>query len=108
MDAPQTRKWRAWLDLQPGAEQQLHVTGEVQVSATSKEPVLTRSQPQGINPAILILDLSIRKSASATRSSHGRRRPTWRWASLPASTTQVDIRWETAIIATINEIEEVH
>ena len=61
MPAPKTRKWRAWLNLQPGSENQLHVTGDVEVSATNKEPVLRRAQPQGINPKILILDLSIRE-----------------------------------------------
>ncbi len=108
MPAPKTRKWRAWLNLQPGSENQLHVTGDVEVSATNKEPVLRRAQPQGINPKILILDLSIRELGI------GEQVITWREAQYmemgvaPGQYTQVEIRWETSTIATIDRIEETH
>lgn len=43
-----------------GGNRQLTVLGEVQVGGGNEEPVLTRATPQGINPTVLILDLSTR------------------------------------------------
>ena len=53
----ETRDWYAWNDLMPPQPDFFHITGEVYVSNPGVEPMLTPSVPQGINPAILMLDL---------------------------------------------------
>ena len=58
--APNTRNWKA--DEKPdfvGRNYHLTVTGEVEVSATNLMPKLDEHTPQGINPRILLLDLTI-------------------------------------------------
>lgn len=58
--APKTRNWKA--DEIPdfvGRRYLLAVRGDVQVTATNQTPKLTVHTPQGINPRILLLDLSI-------------------------------------------------
>jgi hypothetical protein len=59
----QTKDWKAWENDQPGTGgPTLHVTGLVETSNSNQTPVLTEASPQGINPAILILNLSITTS----------------------------------------------
>lgn len=59
MAAPETRKWKAELNLMPISPRPLRVTGEVKTTAGNLKPRLKMAKPQGINPAILILDLAI-------------------------------------------------
>ncbi|MBX3305908.1 MAG: hypothetical protein KF751_07625 [Nitrospira sp.] len=54
-----TRNWRAWIDLMPPKPGDFQVTGEVYASNPGIRPELTPSIPQGINPAILMLDLKL-------------------------------------------------
>ena len=62
--APSTRNWRAnELPDFAGGHYHVEVTGEVQASATNYMPKLTYRNPQGINPRILMLDLTIEKTA---------------------------------------------
>lgn len=103
--APNTRNWKAWLNLQPPGPATLIVVGEVEADA---RPVLTKAVPQGLNPTILILDLTIEKTGDAGNA------PTWREARYEESPvaqsqySQVDIRWDSDIIATIDKIDEAH
>jgi hypothetical protein len=61
--APKTKDWHAWQDLQPGpAKPRLHVVGQVQKSSTNQTPKLSEHVPQGINPKILQLDLTLAAS----------------------------------------------
>jgi len=53
----QTREWFAWNDLSPPAPDYFHLTGEVFVANPGVDPLLVASEPQGINPKILLLDL---------------------------------------------------
>lgn len=55
--AKESLGWHAWLDTMPPAPEHLHVVGEVIVSNPGVRALLTMRYPQGINPAILILDL---------------------------------------------------
>jgi hypothetical protein len=104
---PNTRNWKAWLDLEPPALSTFHVVGEVEVSATNKEPVLTKADPQGIDPSTLLLDLTIRETGDA-----GDQVMTWREAHYQETWVtrgqykQVDIRWEDEIIASIEKVDE--
>lgn len=66
MSVLQSRGWYAVesTDL-TGNNRTLAVTGEVEVSHINEEPVLTEAEPQGINPTILILDLTIKTDIGA-------------------------------------------
>jgi hypothetical protein len=60
MSAPNTRNWKA-VEMPDfvGRIYRLTVTGEVEVSATNLTPKLDEHIPQGFNPRILLLDLTI-------------------------------------------------
>ncbi|MES2056096.1 MAG: hypothetical protein V4564_09170 [Pseudomonadota bacterium] len=59
MSVLNSRNWKAIesTDL-IGSAYTLTVTGEVEVSQINETPILTAAVPPGINPAILLLDLS--------------------------------------------------
>jgi hypothetical protein len=59
---PNHRVWFAWENRQPPGPTRLHVGGEVETSSAHRIPKLTRAVPQGINPKILILNLTIEDS----------------------------------------------
>ena len=64
MTAPKTRNWSAnELPDFAGHRYHLKVHGEVETSATNYAPKLTEHIPQGINPRILLLDLTVVKTA---------------------------------------------
>jgi hypothetical protein len=56
----QSSSWTAWHDRMPGKPATLHVHGEVTFPTTGYVVELRRAVPQGINPAILILDKVVR------------------------------------------------
>ena len=53
----QCRDWQAWLNTMPPKPDDFHVVGDVLVGNPGIQPVLTMREPQGINPAILMLEL---------------------------------------------------
>lgn len=55
----QCREWYAWLNTMPPGPHKLIVTGDVLVGNPGIEALLTMHEPQGINPAILLLDLNL-------------------------------------------------
>jgi len=58
--APNTRNWKAnEIPDFAGRRYLLVVSGDVEVTATNLTPKLTVHVPQGINPRILLLDLTI-------------------------------------------------
>ena len=52
-----TRDWYAWNDLMPPQPNYFRITGEVYVPNPGVDPMLVPTEPPGINPAILLLDL---------------------------------------------------
>jgi hypothetical protein len=50
--------FKAWIDHMPPGGPKLIVTGDVQVPTGGWQVTLTRRSPQGINPDILLLDVS--------------------------------------------------
>ncbi len=63
--ARQTRDWTAIEHTDfTGGNRRVTVSGEVETLATNETPVLAEAEPQGINPAILILDLRIETSGA--------------------------------------------
>jgi hypothetical protein len=64
MTAPKTRNWSAKeLSDLIGRHPHIEVSGQVETLATNFSPKLTEHVPQGINPRILLLDLTIVKTA---------------------------------------------
>jgi hypothetical protein len=61
MPEPGYRSYEAWIDLMPGANETLHVKGEVTVPTTGYKAELVEAVPQGTNPAILLLRLNLTK-----------------------------------------------
>jgi len=57
MMATECKDWQAWLDKMPPKPDELHVVGDVMVSNPGVRPMLTMRNPQGSNPAVLLLDL---------------------------------------------------
>jgi len=49
--------WWAWEDMMPGGPRSLHVVGQIMMPTPGYKLTLTRSEPQGINPTVLLLDL---------------------------------------------------
>jgi hypothetical protein len=59
--------FKAWIDRAPGAPPRLIMTGDVRVPTNGWQARLTRRTPQGINPKILILDVSAQQPDSAVQ-----------------------------------------
>ncbi|HEV2157482.1 hypothetical protein [Bradyrhizobium sp.] len=59
--------FRAWIDRAPGAPPKLVMTGDVRVPTDGWQARLTKRTPQGINPKILILDVSADQPAGAAQ-----------------------------------------
>lgn len=55
----ESRDWYAWLNIMPPPPDDFHVTGEVYVPNPGVEAFLAPRVPQGINPAILQLDIHL-------------------------------------------------
>jgi len=55
----QCRNWQAWLNTMPPPPDELHVVGDVIVGNPGISAHLTMREPQGSNPAVLLLDLHL-------------------------------------------------
>ncbi len=53
--------WKAWQDSMPPGPSTIHVVGKCVFPTTGYKVKLTKAVPQGINPAILLLRLTITK-----------------------------------------------
>ena len=62
MSCPETSDFTAWINLQPPGPSRLIVVGKVVTDGGNLKPKLTERVPQGVNPTILILDLTIEKT----------------------------------------------
>ncbi len=105
-NAPRTRNWKALEDRQPPGPLTLYVTGEVETSNSNQIAQLREAVPQGINPTILILNLTI------TESGAGNAVMGWKPVRFEKKLTRdhylsVDIHWEGKSIATC-KVEVVH
>jgi len=54
-----TSNWFAWNNLMPPGPPSFHIVGEVQVPNPGVDVLMTERMPQGINPAIILLDLHL-------------------------------------------------
>jgi hypothetical protein len=105
--APQTSNWKAVEDRQPPGVN-LTVTGKVKTTNSNQVPHLAKANPQGFNPAILLLDLSITTSGDAGGTVNGTRDVEYREDIKAGQYTSVQIRHEGKGIALIDHIEVVH
>ncbi|MGO9118574.1 MAG: hypothetical protein ACLQPD_13330 [Desulfomonilaceae bacterium] len=55
----ETKNWYAWYNTMPPGPTRLYVIGDVQVGNPGVLAVLKMHEPQGINPKILMLDLTL-------------------------------------------------
>lgn len=101
-EKPDTKDWKAWENRQPGpgGGPNLIVTGKVKITSTNQKPRLTEAQSPGINPEILLLDLTIESEGAGVE-------PTNPWADArfekkvkAGQVTSVEIRSGGDIIAT--------
>jgi hypothetical protein len=105
--APATSNWKAVEDRQPPGVT-LRVTGTVTTSNSNQVPHLTKANPQGINPAILLLDLSITTSGNPGGAVMGKQDVEYREEIKAGQYTSVDVRYDGKGIARIDQIEVVH
>jgi hypothetical protein len=59
MKTPKSSNWKAWRNIMPGADPTLHVTGDVTAPTSGYSAVLSPRIPQGFNPEIYLLDLTV-------------------------------------------------
>ena len=82
------------------------MTGEVETVNGGIVPVLQRAEPQGFNPAILILELTLENTGPGT-TDIAYRPARYEEQVEVGQYTEVDIRWEhTALVARI-DVEDV-
>ncbi|UWQ36564.1 hypothetical protein K3552_13775 [Leisingera aquaemixtae] len=62
MTCPEMADFSAWINLMPPSSGTLIVVGRVVTNGGDLQPKLTERIPQGINPQILILDLTIEQT----------------------------------------------
>ncbi len=103
MAAPKNKDWYAWEDqmppIPPGPT--LYVTGDVETPGSNIVPVLKPAVPQGTNPKILILDLTLVDTHMPGIPVVDFRPARYERDVEKGEFTQVEIRWETTSIELI-------
>ncbi len=97
MAAPNTRNWSAWENRQPPvdpAATPFIVTGEVETNNGAIVPELKPAVPQGINPKILILELSLRNTGGVGTTDINYRKARWETKVRQGQYISVEISWE--------------
>ena len=105
MTTPNTKEWSAWINLMPGSTHKLIVVGKVETNAANLKPVLKEAVPQGFNPAILMLDLTIEDDGSTGPQVVGHRDARFEKPAEQGHYTSVTVRFEGEEIADI-EVKE--
>jgi hypothetical protein len=107
MTSIKSRDWNAWIDLMPGSQTKLHVTGEVETNAGNLVPKLAEAVPQGINPKILILVLTIETEGDVGTDDVAFRPARFEKPAGKGQYVQVDIRFDDNLVAAI-DVTETH
>jgi hypothetical protein len=102
MAVPRTINWHAWINVMPGPPSRLYVTGEVETGAGNMLPRLTETVPQGINPTVLLLDLTIVQEGDLGIDLVAYRPARFEKPVQPGQYSQVEIRFEGEIVATVD------
>lgn len=102
----ETQDWYAWNDLMPPQPDFFHITGEVNVPNPGVTPSLAPAVPQGINPAILLLDLYLVQQPGVWPQVF-----VWKPARFDKKIlrgyTHVEVRCDGKTIATV-EVQDIH
>jgi hypothetical protein len=101
-----TRNWYAWENNMPPGPVRLQATGEVKTPSAHKLPRLTRAKPQGINPKILILDLTVEETGKVGPEVVDFRRAYYEEGCKPEQFTEVQINCEGSLLQMI-KVERV-
>jgi hypothetical protein len=104
--SPNTRNWKAWQDLQPIGKPKLVVIGQVETSNSNQTPHLNEHVPQGINPKILLLDLTISSSGMGS-TVMGWRDVRFEKEIVKDQYSSVEILWDGQCVAR-QDVEDVH
>ncbi len=105
-NAPRTRSWKALEGRQPQGPLTLYVSGEFETRNSNQTPQLREAVPQGINPTILILNLTVTEGEPGNAVMGWR--PMWFEKKLTRDHyLSVDINWEGKSVATC-KVEVVH
>ncbi len=105
--SPKTQKFSAWINLMPGTDSKIIVVGEVETSASNNLPVLTRTDPQGIIPEHLLLDLSIIEAGEDGTQDIRFRPVRYEEPASQGQFTTVSIQWMGEVILTL-DVTEAH
>ncbi len=103
MAAPNNRDWKAWEDREPPTPPgpTLRVTGEVETNNGAIVPELKPAVPPGINPSILILDLTLGDTGKPGTTDINYRPAQYEQEVSEGQYTQVEIYWEGEQIETV-------
>jgi hypothetical protein len=96
-----TKDWNAWENNMGPGPVRLQATGEVKTPSAHKLPRLTRAKPQGINPKILILNLTVEETGKGGDEHVDFRRAYYEEPCEPKQFTEVQINWEGSVLQMI-------
>ena len=103
MPTPRTKDWKA-IDNKRPPNSTLTVTGLVETPNASSLPVLKRAVPQGINPAILMLNLTIEAIGEPGAEVVDFRPAEYEEDSREKNYEQVDIHWDNECVAQVRVV----
>jgi hypothetical protein len=101
MASLETRNWFAWENNMPPGPVRLQATGEVKTPSAHQVPRLARAVPQGINPRILILNLTVEETGKKGVEVVDFRRAYYEEECRPEQFTDVQINCEGSLLQMI-------
>ncbi len=101
MSGVDTKDWAAWINLMPGSRHKLIVTGKVLTNNGSLVPVLKPAIPQGFNPQILMLDLTIEQQGDVGTEDISYRDARFEKPAEAGSYTEVAIQYDGTPVTSI-------
>lgn len=107
MTCPDVSDFRAWINLQPPGPSKLIVIGKVVTNGGNFVPRLTERVPQGINPTILLLDLTIENTGGVGTTDVAPRDVRFEKAAGKGAYTSVEIHADGDLCQTII-VDEIH
>lgn len=104
--APNTKNWSATLNKMPPGPTSLAVTGEVETTMGGTTVTLSKKVPQGTNPTILLLDLTVKQPEVGT-AVMGWAKPRFDEKPAAAEYKEVHVMYDSAVIEKI-KVSEAH